>query len=260
MKVCRVCALEKPVEEFPQGRRNRTKQCWPCMEVEAWHLNTWRATWINAEGVVVRRCSKCKIVKELATGFYRRARRKGERNPPTGPCKECWEVQVDGYRAKNPERKKAWQRAAKKRHLERVMADPVARAKLREDERIARRLKAEAEGRSIRMVAPRVSQRTAPKHLPSAPLVALIERLIDARKQITRDLNEPTQGIIRDICNELGVSERNFRHWRDGTQLTTRIGTAERVLMNANVEWHEVYSYDEFARHFLALDDEPVSR
>jgi hypothetical protein len=70
-------------------------------------------------------------------------------------------------------------------------------------------------------------------------LVALVDSIINAR-----------EGAAGSICRDLGVNERTVHHWRS-PGATVRVGTAERVLLNAGVDWSECYPA-EYVAHFLA--------
>ena len=251
---CVRCKRSKPVECFPPRSlskdrltlsERRSTVCWFCIEDEAWTLDAKkakrRATWIDpVTGVVMRRCSKCREVKPLSTGFYTKGLAcPGSRWPASGACKSCKDATDRAYRKRVPEKAQAWARAASRRRYKKMMGDSLLHAQYCEDMRLRHRLRAEAEGRQVRQVRPRVSQPTSSRVLPAAPLVALVDSIVDAR-----------EGTAGSICRDLGVSERTVREWRS-PGATVRVGTAERILLNAGVDWSDCYPA-EYAAHFLA--------
>jgi hypothetical protein len=134
-----------------------------------------------------------------------------------------------------------------KEYRERIKADPKLHAKFLETRRISGRLRAEREGRSldsIKKPTPRKTPVLKHKRLPSQPLFHLIDERI---KQIRK--YEKSMGITQErhakpageICEELGTSFRTFTYWRKGEQPEIQVGTAERILLNANVDWRDVY-------------------
>lgn len=270
---CRRCRERKPVERFPAYALPRNRQlgstrpaivCWYCLETEAAALEVKkakrRATWTDpATGVVVRRCAKCLEVKPLYSDYYIRGLPcPNSVHPATGPCKACHDEKTNAYRERVPEKVAAWQRESTRRHHKAIMADPVRKAQYREDERIRRHIAAEAEGRKVRRVRPRITQPTGPSYLPSEPLAALVTRRIDERVAVAHLIGERrvNRGETQQVCDDLGVTIRTYTGWRSGEYPQVRIGMAERVLLRAGVDWFSVYSYDDHAAQFLA---EPAS-
>jgi hypothetical protein len=279
---CVVCSEVKEMAAFAlcQSGLRHYRRCLSCMETEAYGIDSRKRTWWR-NGKRVRRCSICKKPKPLnrrrfpiakvapngrVTGYSYACR------PCTVARKAVWtkralaaeDAHAEKLRVQQRATQKAWREAnpekkaaARRRWLEATKADPVRHAALLEARRIEHRLRAERAGRVLgeqRSVAKLPPSRC---RVPSLPIVELMERIMDARRVVAEAINEPAP-TIEDLCDELGVTSRNFRRWRDGEQPLMEIGTAERVLLRADVDWSEVYSYDDFAGHFLAEVDTPV--
>ena len=239
------------------GRVRATFICWPCTEERAWAANEYRATWINSDGVVVRRCSRCREVKPLDTEhFYFKGKVcENSRHPATGPCKICHDAITAIWRAKHPEKVRAIWRQAGRRRYEKMKSDPVLHAQQREDERLARHLKAEQEGRRLRKVKPTIQQPSERRWLPSEPLVAWIETKIENERSFNRltgigDDNR-NAGPVGEVCAALKIGERDLRRWRAGERVN--LDVAERVLLNAGASWAEVWPPDEYPSVYVGL-------
>ena len=193
---------------------------------------------------LARTCRKCRSKASLRAR-HRQMEREGDR------LRARHAKQARERRKNNPE-VKAREAAARKRWREKIKADPQRRAGLLETERMARRLAKEREGKGTGKAAKAMMSNTAPSYLPSAPLVALIDRIVDQRAEAGRVLNDPSGVGPEAVCEDLCVSSRTYRRWHMGEQPKVRVGTAEAVLMAAGVDWHEVYSYDDHAHIFLA--------
>jgi hypothetical protein len=159
------------------------------------------------------------------------------------------------WREENPEKVKA----AAKRRAQAVKADPQRHARDLERRRIEHALRAERNGtpQKKKLVnAKRV--RTSPRFLPAAPLLNLVDRILDRRRAVDGLLSDVEGAATAEsVCADLGISSRERRHWRTGQQTKVRVGTAERILLNADVDWYEVYSYDDYAHIFLS-DEVPA--
>jgi hypothetical protein len=295
---CVRCHIVKSAQGFPpagQPRHDRrhlarknpgvARVCWHCIEVEAWmlHLTGWRprirVDYIDEHGVEVRVCTFCRESKPHDAAHFAPLKTHGLART----CRPCRakvsdrarkrQMQREGARIRaehakqardrrknNPEVKAA-EAAARKRWREKIKADPERRAALLETERMARRLAKERQGNGTGKPAKGKTIKTAPRYLPSAPLLALVDRLLDQEKAVNDVLGAPEPnglGAVRAVCERLGIPPRRVTSWRTGENERVRVGLAERVLLNAEVEWHEVYSYDDYAHIFLALDEVPA--
>lgn len=67
--------------------------------------------------------------------------------------------------------------------------------------------------------------------LPAAPLVVVIE-------EWRGDRPEP-------IVEQLGISDRNLRAWRDGERDSVQFDVADRILVGIDLLWWEVWKEDE---------------
>jgi hypothetical protein len=279
---CVGCREVKPMDAFAlcQSGLRHYRRCLSCMEADAYAIDARKRTWWR-NGKRVRRCSICKKSKPL-----NRRRFPIAKVSPSGritdygyacrPCtaarKALWakralaanDAHTEKLRIQRRLTQKAWREAnpekkaaSRRRWLERTKADPVRHAALLEARRIEHRLRAERAGRALdeqRSVARPPPSRC---RVPSLPIVELMERMMDAREVVASAINEPAP-TIEDLCTEMGITSRNFRRWRDGEQPSMEIGTAERVLLRADVAWYEVYSFDDHKAHFLAEVDMPV--
>lgn len=242
------------------GKR-RSSVCWGCLEAEAHKLHEFKlkkwTTWIDPKtGRVTRRCLICKETKDLEDDFYGKTKAlPGSKHKSNRVCKSCFDERIRESNRKNIERVRKRRRASSKRYIERhpdrvkarrkryhekVMADPEAHAKMLEYHRMNTRLRQERKGRSLGSIVPSKTARKLkePKRrLPAPPLAAFVEQKIAERQDLAS---------IEEVCSDLGVEPRSFRAWRDGSRELVQIGVAERVLLNADVDWEDIYKPDEF--------------
>lgn len=139
-------------------------------------------------------------------------------------------------------------REATRRWRERKRQDPEWMEERRERARIDHRLKRESEGvalEDVRQVAS-VSRRGVSDFVPAAPLLMLVERLIEHRKVVAEVLNDRGTGYVGEVCQDLGLDGRKLRAWRNGEFERASIGMAERIMLVAGVEASEVYSRDDY--------------
>jgi hypothetical protein len=99
-------------------------------------------------------------------------------------------------------------------------------------------------------------------NLPSAPLVALVLRLIAAEAAgpfvkgdhpyITGSdgkVRAPEEAVrdgapsaTETVCEWLGITSKTLREWRSGVRTTARFDTADRIVTRAEACWWEVWS------------------
>lgn len=251
--------------------------CWACVEDAAYAMDArggahWhRVTWVQ-DGVVVRRCSDCGLVKKLASDFYVNARHGShvEYQRYCVPCSiarvtECRRVrkESDGgaLRAHLAERarerrqapgRRAIEAATRNRYRKKVLADPVAHAKMLETNRISYRLRREREGLPVRPLSrkkqPAQRQVEALDKLPAGPLVAFVATRVEREREYDRLLGIPDRdgGALRRVCDDLGINERAWRRWRSGEQLSVKVPVAEKILLLAGGSFAEVWSFDDY--------------
>ena len=198
----------------------------------------------------MRRCFKCKEVKDLERDYYPAPKAlPGSRFPRNLPCKRCIDLyRLDLYH-RNGERELAKRREYAKRYAERhperirekrkeawarLKADPDRHAELLENQRIDRRLRAEREGRPFRQIKPRVLLSDPSPELPARPLAVALDAL--AAK---------LEGGIEELAVQVGFSSRSYRGWRSGERATVRFDLADKILVAAGLEWWDVWSEDE---------------
>lgn len=280
-----VCFPAKGRTRSSRPRRSEntgvTRICWTCVEEDAYATdqrgfrNRNRRTYRGHRGTM-RICTTCEQSKPLADGYYV-ARRFEHRVEYARECKRCATKRSAARRAArkkvDPEYRKRLARQqrerladpekhrkaleASKRWKEKIKADPIAYAAHLETARINHRLRRERKGAPVRpesygrIKATKVPLTTG-RRLPSAPLVALVKRTIEHREAIAGLLQDAGSATVKDVCADLGIADRDYRRMCAGEQPTANIGLVERVLLNADVEWHTVYSYDDYARIFLA--------
>jgi hypothetical protein len=289
-RACCRCHVTKAFDRFPMGTKGvrRSAVCWTCTEEAAWayyHRRiVTRVTWIDPETMQrVRRCSEpdCEAVKPLASDFYvmqhaGKLDSDGHRILTTRyarKCKACHDkMAAVAYRKRKADpRKRArmlkQRSAASKRWREKnlehakalgkawkakVKADPERHARYLEDTRINYRLRQARAGKPVKDGRWRAKrQATGPRRLPTEPLVRLIETTLDRREAMI-DVVGDAGANLEAVCADLDVSSRTFRRWRKGEITEVNVGVAERVILAADVEWHDVYSYDDHADVFLA--------
>lgn len=293
-RACVRCHRVKSADRFPASGLTRssrprrsenagvTRVCWRCVEEDAHSTNERgfrnrnRRTYRGHRGIM-RICTGCEKSKPLVEGFYV-SRRFEHRIEYARECKRCATrrsgvkrtarrrtdaeyrkrlARQQRERLTDPEkRRKA--RAASKRWKERLKADPVAYAAYLETTRINYRLRQERKGAPMRpesyrrVKATRVP--TSRQRVPAAPLVALIKRIVEHRKAVSGLIQDASTATTGAVCADLGIAERDYRRMNSGEQPTTSIGLVERALLNADVEWHEIYSFDDHAAQFLATE------
>lgn len=257
---CLRCLQEKVPEDFPIGKsyRRRSSICWVCQEVEAYVVEATRegrkATW-KVKGRTVRRCSDCRKVKRLSGGFPKRG---GYR------CRRCESKRVQRYvealpeevrKAKKRDLQRRWRaenpevyKAQVKRHYERVAQDPERKRKRLEDQRMHRRLRRERAGLTNRAgsYGAAMAETNALRRIPAEPLLGLIDARTAQREAVNRFIgdDQQKQGAAGEVCEQLRITLRavyRLRHEQAGVT----VELAERVIVAADLEWEDVYSYDD---------------
>jgi hypothetical protein len=224
----------------------------------------------SENGVAWRACARCKKGKPLDREHFQPMTNSVKLTRTCRQCRAEVSNAANRIRRKTPEfRARAAERArrrragnpdvkraeaeARRRWRAKVRADAKRHAELLETERMSRRLRAEREGKPARKYPRGVTIETGPELLPVGPLVALIQSRIEHRQAVDRLLGfDSLPGVVREVCEELAVDERNFYGWKSGERQSVRVGLAERVLSRAGVDWTELWPYDDFAAHFLA--------
>lgn len=257
---CRRCKTRKPRQQFASGAKRQSHICAKCLRQEA------------RKG---RRCTSCGLVKVLdefpLTGTKRGTGR-AYRNRECNVCRGAYKAehhQRGNRNAKVMAKRKASQKrwrtnnreraaAAARRYRARRKADPRRHAEHLEHRRIAYALKREREGKPVRWHTSKAAKAPSrsPKRVPTAPMVAFIDGLIERRRAVENLIAEnrgAMNSVVADVCRDLGITDRTLRRWRKESNLS--VALAEKVLLAAEVDWHEVYSYDDHRAAFLA---EPI--
>lgn len=189
-------------------------------------------------------------------------------------CKPCavarkseWRKNVRATNPAHEERIKAQQRRTQKKwrethrevekkrakaYRDRVKADPKRHARWLESRRIEHHLRQERRGKKTRPPSPKARKLREPRRVPSEPLVGLMEARLAHLRQVDALTGEDEGQTMKLLCERVGVDQRSFSRWRSKEALTCNIGTAERVLLELDIDWHEVYSYDDHSEAFLA--------
>lgn len=251
-----------------------------CTEAEAHErdvaFEARRATWRDSRSRrMVRRCSCCSQVKDLSRGFHRSKSEVGGRYYICKCCAIEKSVEYKRLRLADPAQKRksngakkhyraklevqARERAKRKRDWQALKADPEAYATEMEHRRLYYRLRQERAGREVTRTPKAQMSTTSLSYLPARPLVELLTRRIEQQRAISRVtgmLNENGEGEVLEICTKAGVTTRTYTRWRENDSSHVRIGVAERALLGLDVEWHEVYSFDDHAGQFLTTEAE----
>jgi transposase-like protein len=262
---CFHCLEKKPGRAFPWGdgkkgrgvSRRRSAVCQACHDKEEAEreerAQARRATW-EEDGVVVRRCARCKDVKPLAEGFY------GEERYYCKTCDKNWVTYRKGVMTEEARQRKReldtaasrrWRarnrekvRASQKAYRERRKQDPVRHAQALEVGRIGYRLRKEKrEGVHPDQVVPKSTQvRTQRnyKTIDSRALLAAIEAYLAAYVDIAEDGTHVTVLSEESLAKRLGLSERALYRWRKGSE--ARVGVAQAWFEGIDMYWWEVWS------------------
>src|SRR6188768_1137687 len=67
--------------------------------------------------------------------------------------------------------------------------------------------------------------------LPAAPLLRALEMM--AREQHA--------GVMRRVCERVGITDRTVRRWRSGESTTVTIELADRVLSRSPWHWFDIW-------------------
>lgn len=217
-----------------------------------------RTTFRDPEtGRWTRVCCECRQTKDLEVDFY-----KARREPAGSPrdwayqCKICKVKQVRGltkrqredpkraaeiraqyaqlqreWRERNPER----YRQARKRYFKNLHRDPARHARYLENRRIEYRLRLEQEGRStMRVLSTATMGHEGMPELPAGPLADLLADLAKTRES------------VEQLAEEVGVSSRTFRRWREDEHPNVRFDVADAILIAIDRFWWEIWPEDEY--------------
>lgn len=272
-RACFRCFQVKPADAFPWGtggtkQRRRSTVCTDCHAAEAGERaererqRAAASSTFDVDGVPHRRCKKCAEVKPLVDGFYRSRRTKPGKPPQYAyTCKACQIAENTAYKrrtASDPEvraararRQRDWKarnperaRAAQRRYMERVKADPEWHARYREAQRMSERLRRERRD-GVHAGDLRVLRAVQPEHDEVTVLTLQLARVIDA--EAARDAVDDEAGgagrlgIVTARC---GISDRYVYAWRSGTRPRVGIGVADRVLTGLDLLWWDVWNED----------------
>lgn len=74
--------------------------------------------------------------------------------------------------------------------------------------------------------------------LPSAPILARLDREVDRRNWTLNGVDDALEGLA-EVCALIGVSRRSVNRWRNDGEMT--FAAADRVLTGLGLEhhWHE---------------------
>lgn len=270
LRPCIRCGGIKAPTEFAwsdgsQGKVNK----WPirrrvCLACEALEFEekeqraiARRATW-EQDGRMVRRCSKCREIKDLEQGFL------VDRHLPDGSvrrrymCAVCDRRRIEEYRVRERDRdpaavradwarrKRAWNarnreraRETQRNYKKRVAADPVRYAAFLESLRISYRLRREKQGASLdtlrahRLRVPTLQEPL--RRLPAAPLAETLESIIAREGEYARER----------ICEAAGIAPRNLFGWTSGERKRVQFDVADRVLTRLGLNWWDVWDEDQ---------------
>lgn len=266
---CVRCMTFKSRDSFaqPDGvtRRRIDSVCLECREVERLarehraEMRERHRTTKEIDGVLSRRCGKCREWKPLTREFYYRSKiMRDGRKDFDYYCKACQTARTSARarerladpattekeRASRRERTRRWRqrnpehaRALAQQYKERLKNDPVRYARMRESQRIAYRLRKERAGekyderRQNRAVA--LAFRGPSGHsafrLDAKPLREWLEAVI--QREVPTISNVSTRdGTLRDLAGALGVHERKLLTIRRGEYETVTLTVADTLL------------------------------
>lgn len=94
--------------------------------------------------------------------------------------------------------------------------------------------------------------------LPAKPLVDLMQRIIDRQQADNSEWRQrwPPGGVkgLDDICREFGISCRTWHRWRFGGQEAIQFAVVDRVLVNTDYHWWDLWPRDEFPEVWARID------
>lgn len=265
---CVRCMTFKSRDSFaqPDGttRRRIDSVCLECREVE--RLNRERRararernrTTKEIDGVLSRRCGKCKKWKPLTREHYYRSKtmRDGTKDFDYY-CKTCQTTRTSArarqrrtdpetaelerilrrdrtrsWRARNPERARKLAQEYKRR----IKKDPVRYARMRESQRIAYRLRKERAGQTYNETR---QKRRAPlafrgpsgfsaNRLDATPLREWLDAVIE--REVPTISGAPRDGNLRELAQLFGIHERQLLTIRRGEYQTVTLTVADTLL------------------------------
>lgn len=134
-----------------------------------------------------------------------------------------------GLRAQRAEQRRRWRRenpelarAARKRHHDRVQADPARRLAALETRRITTRLRAEQEGRTVR--ARRHERERDERPMPTLPARPLAEALLRL-----------LPGGHGEVAAAVGMNARTLYAWKSGERDLVAFDDADTILLRAEL-------------------------
>jgi hypothetical protein len=292
-RACHDCGEVKPADAFDYGdgtrgkgvyrrRRRFCRECWERRDADAEEkaarADGNRVTWRRDDGRLVRRCCRCKEVKELEAEFYnsRRPRYDGEpvERRKSFMCRTCQVARVSSYQRQRRERdpetvraeKARWQREWRKRNPERAReldegyemrraADPVRRAAKLESDRMAYRLRRLRRGLPVRDIAepPKVSPHLQGDSLPPAtnlparPLMEAVLVAVAEERRVMNPFGHPLRASdheiapLKRVCERAHINERMVNAWQRGERLEVQFAIADRALIGLGLFWWEVW-------------------
>jgi hypothetical protein len=265
-RACYRCHAEKPAEAFDMGpsNRRRLRVCRDCLAAERAEREQMqaalRATWTDPHtGVRVRRCRVCREVKPLGAEFY--VQNPKRHNPDTRrsyECRACTVARTTEYHREQPvtDRLRAQRKAQQARARAKRKADAARTERQRANARAAHRRRQIARGAPVRPPATDAEVRRyrngivggaipEERRLPSAPLVAALERLGARAGGLNRG----------EICARYGAHEKALYEWSRGARPMLDAETADRILVNTPLFWWDVWpegseGYDRACKFF----------
>lgn len=198
------------------------------------------------------------------TGRYFYPENRPGRSGFMAPCKDCKRARVAAYKAAvlaDPRRASEFRARAQASRERWEAAHPAEAQKMRTDwerkmrsnrayrlqrnesQRMAYRLRAEREGREVAPVK-EVPGR-ALRSLPAAPLAAFIEAQAAKHGELNGHAHEM-------VCEQLGVTDRDFRAWRSGERPTVTFQLVDRVLQRTDALWFDVFDESDPVAHAMA--------
>lgn len=210
-----------------------------------------------------RKCSYCRVEKDLITAFTRRnAKTKNILERYSYECKACAVKRqtarynalmedpetAEAERARKAEQQRSWRernpekyRGQLERYQASVRADPARYQAALENRRIDYRLAQERKGVSLEQkwqVRPQQIKFTnkKSKEIPAQPL----------GKAVVEAAKRSQAGGLKPFCAKHGIHERTIFAWASGEREHVRFHVAEDILVRLGLFWRDVWPPEKY--------------
>lgn len=206
------------------------------------------------EGRWVRRCYRCREIKDLETEFNRhKLRERGFAYECRSCAKRLVAESTQRRREDDPAEFAQRERERSRRYRAGLYADPSRHSEINENRRIDYRLKREREGCAVRasIVTP-VSG--LPFLLPSQPFAAVVDREIAKRLPFAETLPNGDPPGAATVAPSLGIQPRSLLDWRKAAR-RVRSTTVDRFCTLTGIQWWEIWPKDQYPQVWAVLNE-----